>query len=92
MRGGVILKHFSARDVISRRDVAEVHHRATSLAYLTPHEFITSLVDEKNASFVLFLFPFWGGCFGQGQAKQHQPIIQKHRKKPCGPRSLRGDS
>jgi transposase InsO family protein len=32
MRGGVILKHFSARDVISRWDVLEVHRRATSLA------------------------------------------------------------
>jgi transposase InsO family protein len=29
---GVILKHFSARDVISRWDVIEVHTRATSLA------------------------------------------------------------
>ena len=32
MRHGVILKHFSARDVISRWDVVEVHRRATSLA------------------------------------------------------------
>ncbi|MGH9675641.1 MAG: helix-turn-helix domain-containing protein [Candidatus Acidiferrum sp.] len=32
MRRGVILKHFSARDVISRWDVVEVHLRATSLA------------------------------------------------------------
>jgi transposase InsO family protein len=32
MRCGVILKHFSARDVISRWDVVEVHRRATSLA------------------------------------------------------------
>ena len=32
MRRGVLLKHFSARDVISRWDVVEVHHRATSLA------------------------------------------------------------
>jgi putative transposase len=32
MRGGVILKHFSARDVVSRWDVVEVHRRATSLA------------------------------------------------------------
>jgi len=29
---GVVLKHFSARDVISRWDVVEVHERATSLA------------------------------------------------------------
>jgi putative transposase len=29
---GVILKHFSARDVVSRWDVVEVHRRATSLA------------------------------------------------------------
>ena len=29
---GVVLKHFSARDVISRWDVVEVHARATSLA------------------------------------------------------------
>ena len=32
MRRGVILKHFGARDVISRWDVVEVHGRATSLA------------------------------------------------------------
>jgi len=32
MRGGVILKHFSARDVVSRWDVVELHRRATSLA------------------------------------------------------------
>ena len=32
MRGRVILKHFSARDVISRWDVVEVHRRGTSLA------------------------------------------------------------
>jgi len=32
MRRGVLLKHFSARDVVSRWDVVEVHHRATSLA------------------------------------------------------------
>ena len=31
MRRGVLLKHFSARDVVSRWDVVEVHHRATSL-------------------------------------------------------------
>src|SRR5258708_2797842 len=32
MRHGVVLKHFSARDVVSRWDVIEVHRRATSLA------------------------------------------------------------
>jgi transposase InsO family protein len=32
MRRGVLLKHFSARDVVSRWDVLEVHSRATSLA------------------------------------------------------------
>jgi transposase InsO family protein len=32
MPRGVILKHFSARDVVSRWDVVEVHRRATSLA------------------------------------------------------------
>src|SRR6266851_2357123 len=32
MRRGVLLKHFSARDVVSRWDVVEAHHRATSLA------------------------------------------------------------
>lgn len=32
MRRGVILKHFSARDVVSRWDVLEVHRRATSMA------------------------------------------------------------
>ena len=32
MRHGIIRKHFSARDVVSRWDVVEVHGRATSLA------------------------------------------------------------
>jgi putative transposase len=32
LRRGVLLKHFSARDVLSRWDVVEVHRRATSLA------------------------------------------------------------
>ena len=32
LRHGLILKHFSARDVISRWDVVEVHRRSTSLA------------------------------------------------------------
>ena len=32
MPPGVLLKHFSARDVVSRWDVVEVHRRATSLA------------------------------------------------------------
>ena len=32
MHRGVTLKHFSARDVVSRWDVVEVHRRATSLA------------------------------------------------------------
>jgi putative transposase len=32
MRRGVLLKHFSARDVVSRWDVIEVHRRTTSLA------------------------------------------------------------
>lgn len=32
MHRGILLKHFSARDVVSRWDVLEVHRRATSLA------------------------------------------------------------
>ncbi|MGB2901625.1 MAG: integrase core domain-containing protein [Candidatus Acidiferrum sp.] len=32
MHRGILLKHFSARDVVSRWDVVEVHRRATSLA------------------------------------------------------------
>ena len=43
MRGGVILKHFSARDVVSRWDVVEVHHRATSLAAA---RFLDTLLDR----------------------------------------------
>ena len=43
MRGGVILKHFSARDVVSRWDVVEVHRRATSLAAA---RFLDSLLDR----------------------------------------------
>src|SRR5260221_7499652 len=43
MRGGVILKHFSARDVISRWDVVEMHRRATSLAAA---RFLESLLER----------------------------------------------
>jgi transposase InsO family protein len=43
MRGGVILKHFSARDVVSRWDVVEVHRRATSLAAA---RFLDTLLDR----------------------------------------------
>src|SRR5260370_16866059 len=32
MHRGILLKHFSARDVVSRWDVVEVHRGATSLA------------------------------------------------------------
>ena len=43
MRGGVILKHFSARDVVLRWDVVEVHRRATSLAAA---RFLDTLLDR----------------------------------------------
>ena len=43
LRRGVILKHFSARDVVSRWDVVEVHNRATSLAAA---RFLDSLLDR----------------------------------------------
>jgi transposase InsO family protein len=43
MRRGVLLKHFSARDVVSRWDVLEVHHRATSLAAA---RFLDTLLDR----------------------------------------------
>ena len=43
MRGGVILKHFSARDVVSRWDVVEVHRRSTSLAAA---RFLDTLLDR----------------------------------------------
>ena len=43
LRRGVILKHFSARDVISRWDVVEVHGRATSLAAA---HFLDTLLDR----------------------------------------------
>jgi putative transposase len=43
MRGGVILKHFGARDVTSRMDVVEVHRRATSLAAA---RFLDALLDR----------------------------------------------
>jgi putative transposase len=43
MRRGVVFKHFSARDVISRWDVLEVHHRATSLAAV---HFLNALLDR----------------------------------------------
>ena len=40
---GVVLKHFSARDMVSRWDVLEVHERATSLAAA---HFLDTLVDR----------------------------------------------
>ncbi len=40
---GVVLKHFSARDMVSRWDVVEVHERATSLAAA---HFLDALVDR----------------------------------------------
>ncbi|SRR5579875_742378 len=40
---GVVLKHFSARDMISRWDVVEVHERATSLAAA---RFLDSLLER----------------------------------------------
>jgi len=43
MRRGVVLKHFSARDVVSRWDVIEVHRRATSLAAA---RFLEGLLDR----------------------------------------------
>jgi putative transposase len=43
MRRDAILKHFSARDVVSRWDVAQVHHRATSLAAA---RFLDTLLDR----------------------------------------------
>lgn len=43
LRRGVILKHFSARDVVSRWDVVEVHGRATSLAAA---RFLDTLLDR----------------------------------------------
>src|SRR6266700_3025177 len=42
-RRGVVLKHFSARDVVSRWDVIEVHRRATSLAAA---RFLEGLLDR----------------------------------------------
>ena len=41
--GGMTLKHFSSRDVVSRWDVLEVHHRATSLAAA---HFLDTLLDR----------------------------------------------
>jgi transposase InsO family protein len=43
LRRGVILKHFSARDVVSRWDVVELHRRATSLAAA---RFLDTLLDR----------------------------------------------
>jgi len=40
---GVVLKHFSARDMVSRWDVLEVHERATSLA---AKHFLNSLINR----------------------------------------------
>ena len=40
---GVVLKHFSARDMVSRWDVVEVHERATSLAAA---HFLDALIDR----------------------------------------------
>ncbi len=43
MHGSVILKHFSARDVVSRWDVVELHRRSTSLAAA---RFLDTLLDR----------------------------------------------
>ena len=40
---GVVLKHFSARDMVSRWDVVEVHERATSLAAA---HFLDTLIER----------------------------------------------
>jgi transposase InsO family protein len=40
---GVVLQHFSARDVVSRWDVVQVHARATSL---TASQFLDALLDR----------------------------------------------
>jgi putative transposase len=40
---GVVLKHFSARDMVSRWDVLEIHERATSLAAA---HFLDTLMDR----------------------------------------------
>jgi hypothetical protein len=43
MRRWVILRHFNARDVVSRWDVVEVHRRGTSLAAA---RFLDTLLDR----------------------------------------------
>jgi putative transposase len=43
LRRGVLLKHFSARDVVSRWDVVEVHRRATSVVAA---RFLGSLLER----------------------------------------------
>ncbi len=53
---GVILKHFGARDVISRWDVVEAHHHATSLAAARFLEVLT-----ERLPFPIAAFPVDGG-------------------------------
>jgi len=48
---GVILKHFGARDVVSRWDVVEAHHRATSLAAARFLEVLTERMPFPIAAF-----------------------------------------
>lgn len=48
---GVILKHFGARDVISRWDIVEAHHRATSLAAARFLEVLTERMPFPIAAF-----------------------------------------
>jgi transposase InsO family protein len=49
--GSVILKHFGARDAVSRWDVVEAHHRATSLAAARFLEVLTERMPFPIAAF-----------------------------------------
>ncbi len=60
-----VLKHFTARDVVSRWDVLEVHHRATAK---TATQFLDNL--EKRAPFLLKAIQVDGGSEFQAEFEQ----------------------
>lgn len=82
MRRGVVLKHFSARDVISRWDVVEVHRRGTSLAAA---RFLDTLLER--VPFPVKALQVDGGSefaaeFAQARQRKELPLFVLPPKSP----------
>ena len=82
MRRDVTLKHFSARVVVSRWDVAEVHHRASSLAAA---RFLNTLLDR--VPFPVKVLSVDGGSefaaeFEQACQQKELPLVVLRPKSP----------